>query len=78
MSQVKADTKTQVIATYDGHPTFQCSTCAATIVSISGSVSLRVLVIDMRDPRLSRMSLSASPLLVGTVVGSEYHTLSAM
>ncbi|KAI0088125.1 yippee zinc-binding/DNA-binding /Mis18, centromere assembly-domain-containing protein [Irpex rosettiformis] len=31
MAQTKTDAKAQVIATYDGHPTFQCSTCAATI-----------------------------------------------
>ena len=78
MSQVKADTKTQVIATYDGHPTFQCSTCAATIVSIPDLVSLRAIMIDIQDQRLSKTSSSASPLLVGMVVGSEYHALSAM
>ena len=27
-----ADTKTQVIQTYDGHPTYSCLKCAAVIV----------------------------------------------
>ena len=30
-----ADTKTQVIQTYEGHPTYSCLKCAAVIVRLS-------------------------------------------
>ena len=56
-SSTMADTKAQVIQTYDGHPTYSCLKCAAVIVGLSPPLTRSTAHVSMTLDRHYKMNL---------------------